>query len=151
MSLKGIQVWRCVLSQALLQLLAKPFLYKSQQLMEPHLVKKKETCPCLKFVLPSPLSLSVVSTLVAQSYPFAADSDYSPLINQGLIFTSTSSQRQCINILIVDDDLAESIEQFLVQINQDANNQAVISITDNDGEVWPSIASWISYRQYLLI
>lgn len=65
-----------------------------------------------------------------------AGSDYNPVTNQVLTFTSTSSQRQCINIGIIDDALPEPTEDFLVQLSQAATqeiNQAIVSITDNDG------------------
>ena len=55
-----------------------------------------------------------------------------------LNFNSTSSQRQCINIGIIDDAMPEPTEDFFVQLSQAATqeiNQAMVSIADNDGIV----------------
>ena len=55
-----------------------------------------------------------------------------------LNFNSTSSQRQCINISIIDDAMPEPTEDFFVQLSQAATqeiNQAMVTIADNDGIV----------------
>ena len=60
------------------------------------------------------------------------------MVNEVLTFTSTSLQRQCVNIGIIDDALVEPIEQFMVQLNQldiQQEDEAVVSITDNDGKI----------------
>ena len=70
----------------------------------------------------------------------SAGSDYSPLVAVVLTFTSASSQRQCVDISILDDNLAEPIEQFFVQLTQTATqqtDQAVVIVTDNDGKCIP--------------
>ena len=68
----------------------------------------------------------------------AAGSDYIAVVNEVLTFTSTSSQRQCVDVGIVNDLLVEPVEQFTVLINQTGTqqvDQAVVSITDNDGRL----------------
>lgn len=47
-----------------------------------------------------------------------AGEDYSALTNVALTFTSTSLQRQCVNIGIIDDLLIEPTEEFTVRIDQ---------------------------------
>ena len=47
-----------------------------------------------------------------------AGSDYTTLVNNLLTFTSTSLQRQCVNIGIIDDLEVEPTEQFFVRIEQ---------------------------------
>ena len=66
-----------------------------------------------------------------------AGSDYNPLVNQLLTFTSTSLQRLCVNIVIIDDAIVEPIEQFTVLLSQvglQQVDQAVVTITDDDGK-----------------
>ena len=51
--------------------------------------------------------------------------------------TSTSLQRQCIDIGIINDAFMEPIEQFTVQLSQTATQEvmlAVVTITDDEGE-----------------
>ena len=69
---------------------------------------------------------------------YAANSDYNPLVNEVVTFTSTSLQRQCVDIGIIDDALVEPIEQFVVRLTQleiQQEDEAMISITDNDGKL----------------
>lgn len=72
------------------------------------------------------------------NFSYAADSDYDPLIDEVLTFTAISLQRQCVNIRIIDDILVEPVEQFVVRLNQADSQQedeATVSITDNDGKI----------------
>ena len=62
-------------------------------------------------------------------------SDYIAAVNQALVFTSESLQRQCVNVGILDDQLVEPLEQFTVRIDQtisqgSVSNQASVLITD---------------------
>lgn len=64
-----------------------------------------------------------------------AGSDYIAAVNQALVFTSESLQRQCVNVGILDDQLVEPLEQFTVRIDQttsqgSVSNQASVLITD---------------------
>ena len=70
---------------------------------------------------------------------FTGGADYVPLadIDASLTFTSSSLQRQCVNIEINDDSEIEPEEQFVVQLNQmtsqgPISSQAAVSIV-NDG------------------
>ena len=62
-----------------------------------------------------------------------AGSDYFAVVNQVLMFSSTSPQRQCTTVAIINDNTLEPVQQFFIQINQDPNTEAVVSIEDNDG------------------
>ena len=66
-----------------------------------------------------------------------AGSDYTALVSQVLIFTLTSSQQQCVEIEILDDQLVEPAEDFLVSLNQSTpqgimSNQATVTILDGN-------------------
>ena len=66
-----------------------------------------------------------------------AGSDYTALVGQVLIFTLTSSQRQCVEIEILDDQLVEPAEDFLISIDQSTpqgivSNQATVTILDSN-------------------
>lgn len=84
------------------------------------------------------MSLSLrAKTVTYCHFSYAANSDYDPVVNEVLTFTSTSLQRQCVNIGIINDALVEPIEQFVVRLNQvdiQQEDDAVVSITDNDGK-----------------
>ena len=63
-----------------------------------------------------------------------AGEDYSALQNIALTFTSTS-ERQCVNIGIINDQLIEPTETFIVRIDQTTSQgtvstQAFVLITD---------------------
>ena len=56
-----------------------------------------------------------------------------PLADTTITFTSTSLQRQCVDIEIIDDSEIEPVEQFFVQLDQTTSqgpisSQAVVSI-----------------------
>ena len=71
-------------------------------------------------------------------FSYAANSDYIPLVNEVLTFTSTSPPRQCVNIGIINDTLEEPMEQFVVRLNQldiQQEDEATVSITDDDGKM----------------
>ena len=55
----------------------------------------------------------------------AAGDDYTSLMNIPLTFTSTSLQRLCVNIGIIDDLAVEPTEQFSVQIDQSTSQGSV--------------------------
>lgn len=123
-------MWKCALSPVLRQPLVKMFLLKSQPRMELPLVKEKA----------APYNLSSRPEIVTYIYYghlfYAANSDYNSLVNEVLTFMSTSLQRQCVDIGIIDDALVEPIEQFVVRLSQleiQQEDEAVVSITDNDG------------------
>ena len=59
---------------------------------------------------------------------YIAGSDYIAVVNQALIFTSESPQRQCINIGIVDDQLVEDTEQFTVRIDHSTSQGSVTNL-----------------------
>lgn len=66
-----------------------------------------------------------------------AGSDYTALVSQVLTFTLTSSQRQCVEIEILDNQLIEPAEYFLVSIDQSTpqgivSNQANVTILDSN-------------------
>lgn len=67
---------------------------------------------------------------------YIAGSDYNAVVSEELIFTSLSSQRQCITIGIIDDQDVEQPEQLTVRIDQSTlqgpvSNQAAVIITDS--------------------
>ena len=67
----------------------------------------------------------------------SAGSDYVPLMNLEIIFTSESLQRQCGTIEILDDQLVEPLEQFTVRIDQttsqgSVSDQATVTILDGN-------------------
>jgi hypothetical protein len=61
-------------------------------------------------------------------FPSTAGSDYTALVNQVLEFTSTSPQRQCIEIDILDDLEIELAEEFVVSIDQTIPGGVVSSV-----------------------
>ena len=61
-------------------------------------------------------------------------------MNQALIFTSESPQRQCVAVGILDDQLIEDLEQFVIRVDQTlpqgvVSNVASVFITD--GKIIP--------------
>lgn len=61
-------------------------------------------------------------------------------MNQALIFTSASPQRQCVAVGILDDQLIEDLEQFVIRVDQTlpqgvVSNVASVFITD--GKIIP--------------
>ena len=60
--------------------------------------------------------------------------------NGEFTFSSSSSNQQCVNITIVDDNVLESLETFSVTIDTSVDrvvlepNTTVVEIVDNDGE-----------------
>lgn len=66
-----------------------------------------------------------------------AGEDYDALTSVGLTFTSTSLQRQCVDIGIINDETNEPVEQFFVLIAQiisqgSVTTQATVLITDGN-------------------
>ena len=123
---------KCVLS-LLLQSQVNLSRLKSQQKMEVPLVSlKKEVVQVLS------LRAETIFAYWYGHFSYAANSDYSPLVNEVLTFTSTSLQRQCVNVGIINDTLAEPMEQFVVRLNQldiQQEDEATVSITDDDGKM----------------
>ena len=76
----------------------------------------------------------------------AATSDYDPSMvpNQALFSISTAGNEQCFDVMIIDDDIPEDTEDFMLTfgtaIDPDAQNPLVtltprileVDITDND-------------------
>ena len=74
-----------------------------------------------------------------------AGEDYIALVSVALTFTSTSSQRQCVNVGIIDDLLIEPTEDFLVRIDQTTSQgpvsaEALVLITN--GKDVPNGVKW---------
>ena len=58
---------------------------------------------------------------------FIGGLDYVPLASITLTFTSTSLQRQCVNVGIIDDSEVEPLEQFFVQLDQTTSQGPISS------------------------
>lgn len=63
---------------------------------------------------------------------FTGGLDYVPLTSVTLTsvtltFTSTSLQRQCVNVGIIDDSEVEPMEQFFVQLDQTTSQGPISS------------------------
>lgn len=66
-----------------------------------------------------------------------------------LTFSMSSTTRQCVNITIVDDDLLEPSELFLVQLAAfdpnvflEPSHEATITIADNDGMLYKLLSRY---------
>lgn len=72
----------------------------------------------------------------------AGVNDYLPVVNNGLIFQpATASQPQCGDILLVNDNVLESAENFLAVLSRSDTavtinpNTAVVAIEDDDSKL----------------
>ena len=71
---------------------------------------------------------------------YSVEEDFVLRENQ-LVFTPTSSETQCVNITIIDDELLETMESFIVVLKTSNTSRVLISeewfeiqIEDNDGK-----------------
>ena len=60
-------------------------------------------------------------------------------MNQALIFTSESPQRQCVAVGILDDQVIEDLEQFVIRVDQTLPQRVVSNIASvfiTDGKIF---------------
>ena len=73
-------------------------------------------------------------------FHYVAGSDFVPIVELELVIpASTENQLTCANVIVVDDEISENTESFIVEISS-ANdrvlveNFTLIPISDDDGK-----------------